>query len=101
MMQTWQKPGDLTDYQRISSARQFSSKDIRDASFVRFRNLQVGYTFEPKNAKCFRSMRIWGQGQNLFTWTKWTGFDPEESNNIATYEFPNPRTYSLGIDINF
>lgn len=101
MMSTWQKPGDMTDFQRISSQRQFSSKDIRDASFVRFRNLQVGYTFEPKNAKYFRSFRVWGQGQNLFTWTKWTGFDPEESNNIATYEFPNPRTYSIGIDLNF
>lgn len=101
MLNTWQKPGDMTDYQRISSVRQFSSKDIRDASFVRFRNLTLGYTFEPKNTKYFRSMRIWGQGQNLYTWTKWTGFDPEESNNIATYEFPNPRTYSIGVDINF
>ncbi|HPH84235.1 MAG TPA: SusC/RagA family TonB-linked outer membrane protein [Ferruginibacter sp.] len=101
MLTTWQKPGDITDYQRVSAVRQFSSKDIRDASFVRFRNLTAGYTFEPKNSRFFRSFRIWGQGQNLFTWTKWTGFDPEESNNIATYEFPNPRTYSVGIDINF
>lgn len=101
MLSTWTKPGDLTGYQRISSARQFSSKDIRDASFVRFRNLQAGYTFTPKNTKHIRSVRLWGQGQNLYTWTKWTGFDPEESNNIATYEFPNPRTYSIGLDINF
>jgi len=101
MLSTWQKPGDLTNFQRVSSARQFTSKDIRDASFVRFRNLQVGYTFEPKNTKWFRSFRLWGQGQNLFTWTKWQGFDPEESNNIATYEFPNPRTYSIGVDLNF
>ncbi len=101
MLTTWTKPGDITTYQRVSSARQFSSKDIRDASFVRFRNLQVGYTYTPKPNKYIRSARIWGQGENLYTWTKWTGFDPEESNNIATYEFPNPKSFTVGLDINF
>ncbi len=101
MLNTWQKPGDITNYQRISSPRQFSSKDIRDASFVRLRNLTAGYLYSLKNTKYVRSIRLWGQGQNLFTWTKWTGFDPEESNNIATYEFPNPTTYTIGLDINF
>ena len=101
MLTSWQTPGQMTDFQKINSTRQFSSKDIRDASFVRLRNLQAGYTFSTKNGKPIRSFRVWGQGQNLFTWTKWTGFDPEESNNIATYEFPNPKTYTLGLDINF
>jgi TonB-linked SusC/RagA family outer membrane protein len=101
MLNTWQKPGDMTNFQRISSPRQFTSKDILDASFVRFRNLTAGYTFTTKESKPIRSFRVWGQGQNIFTWTKWRGFDPEESNNIATYEFPNPTTYSIGLDINF
>jgi TonB-linked SusC/RagA family outer membrane protein len=102
LLNSWQKPGDITNYQRIGTARQFSSRDVQDASFIRFRNLQVGYNFVINNQKIgIRSIRLWGQGQNLFTWTKWQGFDPEESNNIATYEFPNPRTYTLGLDINF
>jgi TonB-linked SusC/RagA family outer membrane protein len=101
MLNSWQKPGDITNYQRITAPREFSSKDIQDASFVRFRNLQVGYTYTPKNQRYFRGIRIWGQAQNLYTWTKWQGFDPEESNNIATYEFPNPRTYTVGLDLNF
>ncbi len=73
MLTTWQKPGDITNYQRISSPRQFTSKDIEDASFVRFRNLTLGYTLESKSKKIYRSVRLWGQGQNLFTWTKWNG----------------------------
>lgn len=101
MLNSWQKPGDVTNYQRITAPRQFSSKDIRDASFVRFRNLQVGYLFTPNNPTYIRGVRLWGQAQNLYTWTKWEGFDPEESNNIATYEFPNPRTFTVGLDINF
>jgi TonB-linked SusC/RagA family outer membrane protein len=102
LLNTWTKPGDITNYQRISAQRQFSSRDIQDASFVRFRNLQIGYTHNFKNTNLgVRSFRVWAQGQNLYTWTKWQGFDPEESNNIATYEFPNPKTYTLGLDINF
>ena len=102
LLNSWQKPGDITNYQRIGTARQFSSRDVQDASFIRFRNLQIGYNFVIKNEKLgIRGIRFWAQGQNLFTWTKWQGFDPEESNNIATYEFPNPRTYTMGLDINF
>ena len=74
-MQTWQKPGDLTDYQRISSARQFSSKDIRDASFVRFRNLQVGYTFGLRMREMLQEHAHLGTGAEPVPWTKWTGFD--------------------------
>jgi len=101
MLNSWSKPGDVTDYQRIGSVRQFSSKDINDASFLRFRNLGLGYTFNLREPKYIRGFRVYAQGQNLATWTKWQGFDPEESNNIATYEFPNPRTYTVGLDINF
>jgi hypothetical protein len=101
LLNSWRNPGDKTEYQKVNTARQFSSKDIEDASFVRLRNVQAGYTFNTKAGKPIRSFRVWGQAQNLYTWTKWTGFDPEESNNIANYEFPNPRTYTIGVDINF
>ena len=101
MLTSWRQPGDITDYQKINSQRQFSSRDIQDASFIRFRNLAAGYTFKTNNAKSIRGFRLWGQAQNLFTWTKWNGLDPEENNNIAQYEFPNPRTYTIGLDINF
>jgi TonB-linked SusC/RagA family outer membrane protein len=101
MLNSWLKPGDVTEYQRMSAQRQFSSKDVRDASFIRWRNLQMGYNFNTKSGKIINGFRLWAQGQNIWTWTKWTGFDPEESNNIATYEFPNPKTYTIGLDVNF
>lgn len=101
MLSSWTKPGDITNFQRINSARQFSSRDIQDASFVRLRHIALGYTYNFKNAKYIRGIRLFAQGENLYTWTKWQGFDPEESNNIATYEFPNPKTYTVGIDVNF
>ena len=101
MLTSWRNPGEQTNYQKINSVRQFSSKDVQDASFVRLRNVQAGYTFKTKEGSKIRGFKLWGQAQNLYTWTKWNGFDPEESNNIATYEFPNPKTYTIGLDINF
>jgi TonB-linked SusC/RagA family outer membrane protein len=102
MLNAWTAPGQETNFQRVGagSTRQFSSRDINDASFIRLRNLSVGYTFNFRNGP-IRGFRLFAQGQNLATWTRWEGFDPEESNNIATYEFPNPRTYTIGLDVNF
>ena len=58
--------------------RQFSSKDIEDASFTKWRNINVGYTLPKKyidSVKFLESLRIYGQVQNLKTWTNFTGFD--------------------------
>lgn len=104
MLTMWSKPGDVTNIQGPLYQRQFSSKDIQDASYLRFRNLTVSYTIPRTvlgNQKFISNVRVYGQAQNLYTWTKWTGFDPEDSNNIASYEYPLPRIYTLGIDVSF
>ncbi len=104
MLTMWTAPGQITDIQAPIYQRQFSSKDIQDASYLRFRNLQASYTI-PKSVigrqKYISSVRVYGQAQNLFTWTRWSGFDPEDNNNIAQYEYPLPRIYTLGIDVSF
>ncbi len=104
MLDVWQQPGDITDIQGVHSPREFSSKDIEDASYMRFRNLMLAYNL-PKDllqkTGFVNNVRVYAQAQNLFTWTKWTGFDPEDSNNIASFEYPTPRTFSFGIDVSF
>ncbi|TVR14249.1 MAG: SusC/RagA family TonB-linked outer membrane protein, partial [Balneolaceae bacterium] len=102
MLNMWQQPGDITDIQSNQYPRQFSSKDIEDASYIRFRNLMVSYTvpgcvFNDQ----VRNVRVFVQGQNLHTWTAFTGFDPEDYNNVAQYAYPLPRIFTAGIDINF
>jgi TonB-linked SusC/RagA family outer membrane protein len=103
VLERWRKPGDITNIQKFGTARRFSSKDIQDCSFVRFRNLNIGYNvpkeFLANHANFFSSMTIYAQGQNLFTWTNWRGFDPEDNNNISTFEYPAARTYTLGINV--
>lgn len=100
----WQNPGDVTTIGRVASARQFNSSDIQDASFFRFKNLQLGYTL-PKSVlskiKYFKGLRVFAQGENLATWTKWTGFDPEDSNNLASFEYPTARTFTFGLNVTF
>ena len=49
----------------------------------------------------FTGIKLHVQAQNLYTWTNFTGFDPEDSNNIASYEYPTPRTFTLGLDLKF
>jgi len=99
----WKNPGDITTIGSVNSARQFNSTDVQDASFVRFKNLVLGYSF-PRSMitqiKYIKGLRVFVQAENLYTWTKWTGFDPEDSNNIASFEYPNGRTFTFGLTVN-
>ncbi|MBS2213134.1 TonB-dependent receptor [Carboxylicivirga mesophila] len=104
MLNIWQQPGDITEIQRLGTEREFSSKDIEDASYLRWRNLTISYNLPSdllRKTKFIEKVRLYAQGQNLFTWTSFTGFDPEDSNNIATYEYPASRIVTMGVDISF
>ncbi|MFD2919908.1 SusC/RagA family TonB-linked outer membrane protein [Terrimonas rubra] len=104
MLRRWRKPGDVTDIQKFGTARQFSSKDIQDASYLRLRNVNLSYTIPQsllERVKGITNIRVYLQGQNLLTWTRWTSFDPEDNNNIAQFEYPAARTITAGISLNF
>jgi TonB-linked SusC/RagA family outer membrane protein len=75
---------------------QSSTAAISDASFIRLKNIQVGYRIPIKNS-IFRDVKIYFQGQNLITWTKYFGIDPE-----FTYLgfLPPSKTYAFGAQFN-
>lgn len=100
----WRKPGDVTDQPRFSETRNFTSRDVQDASYVRLRNVQLAYRIPAtvlKQTHLLRSAMIYLQGQNLYTFTSWTGFDPEDNNSTAFFEYPAARTITAGISIQF
>jgi len=104
LTEQWRRPGDVKIIQSPSYSRQFTSYDITDAKFLRFRNLNIAYNvpeLKIGNVKLCRSARFYVQGQNLWIWSPWSGLDPEDDNNISLAEFPNPRAVVVGIDINF
>ena len=100
----WKKPGDIAILQRFDVPRNFTSKDIQDASFLRLRNVTLGYTI-PKSVlektHFIKGVRLFVQGQNLFTWTKWRGLDPENNSQYGRFQYPNTRTYTAGLNVNF
>jgi TonB-linked SusC/RagA family outer membrane protein len=91
------------------------SRFIEDASYARLKSLTVGYTlpFRIGGLKQKLSLRIFATAQNLFTLTRYSGFDPEASRiGNAVYEqsslyqgvdygaYPSTRTYLFGISLN-
>jgi hypothetical protein len=100
----WTKPGDLARVQSPLYQNNFSSRLIQDADWLRLRNVQLGYTI-PANIlgkiKFISEARVYVLGQNLVTWTKWRGLDPEDDNNISGTEYPNPRAITAGLEIKF
>ena len=104
LTQQWRKPGDNVPIQSAAYSRQFTSYDITDAKFLRFRNLTIAYNIPELTYGKFRlikSGRFYIIGQNLAIWSPWSGLDPEDDNNISLAEFPNPMAIVVGIDINF
>ncbi|MCX2484727.1 SusC/RagA family TonB-linked outer membrane protein [Pedobacter sp. MR2016-24] len=100
----WMKPGDEKTLQRFNVPRNFTSKDIEDASFLRLRNLNIGYAVPQKTLDkigVIKTLKFFIQGQNLFTWTKWRGMDPENNSVYGRFQYPNARTYTAGLSANF
>lgn len=90
---------------------QFSDRYIEDGSFLRIRNVQLGYTFPEKwmsNLKIDKA-RIYFSVDNLATFTKYSGYNPEVSDQWSNVLVsgcdvggtPLPRTFTFGLNVNF
>jgi len=99
----WEQPGDQAFYQAPMYDRGFTSSDLENAKFLRFRALNVGYKLPAiafKNGKsAIKGANIYANFHNLAIWSPWRGVDPEDDNNISLVEYPNPRMIVFGIDI--
>lgn len=81
---------------------------VENGSFLRLRNLQVGYSFEPKMLKSvgIDKLRLYLAGANLITITKYTGVDPEITGTSTDFgvdrgNYSPNRTYLLGVQVKF
>ncbi|MDR6566944.1 TonB-dependent receptor [Chitinophaga ginsengisegetis] len=100
----WKKPGDNAILPKFDASRGFSSKDIQDASYLRLRNVNIGYNFPKEimtHLKFVQGIQIFAQAQNLYTWTKWKSFDPENNYGEGRFDYPSARTYTFGLNVNF
>ena len=100
----WKKPGDVTDIPRYGVTPQLDSRFLEDASFLRLKNLMLSYALPQsilKKTHFFSTARIYAQGQNLFTFTKFTGIDPESTSNVYKAQYPTTRQFSFGLEVSF
>lgn len=81
----------------------YSDRFLKDASFIRLKSLSIGYNI-PKSVlegTFVKSLKVFVQGENLYTWTKWRGYDPEPNFASSLSVYPNMTTVSLGTNIEF
>lgn len=100
----WKKPGDITDIPRHGVTPQFDDRFLENASFLRLKNLTLAYSFPQRllsKSNFFSSARIYLQGQNLLTFTGFTGLDPESSSNVYKAQYPMSRQFTLGVEVSF
>ncbi len=113
ILNRWTGEGSTNEYPRFcfdSANENYRVSDywMEDASFLRARNIQLGYTL-PQNLtkKVFISrLRIYGQVENAFTLTKYTGCDPEVSGGFTSVGidrgvYPQNRTITFGVNLTF
>lgn len=107
MINAWTPSNTSSDIPSITAtnigADDNSDRFIRDASYIRLRNLQIGYRFPSKLLKgtFIKDLSFMLQGENIFNITKWQGFDPESDRDADIYGYPTPRIYTFGIDLKF
>lgn len=116
----WTGEGSTNQFPRLSwtgasNNKQPSNRFLEDGSYLRLKNLQVGYTFGDKLLAPVRvaSVRLYASIQNLLTFTKYTGLDPEQGTNsnslgdgvratgIDFGTYPSARTFTVGINAGF
>jgi TonB-linked SusC/RagA family outer membrane protein len=103
LLRAWTPDNRVTDIPSNTAANRntfTSNRYVTDASFLRLRFAQIGYNV-PKEyliGTGLTGARIFANGENLLTFTKWRGFDPEQLNNTGRI-YPTPSTFSFGLEV--
>lgn len=74
------------------------SRYVEDASYLKLRNVTLGYTLPLKKFKTFKA-RVFASASNLFTITSYKGYDPEVASGTDTGRYPSSRSFVFGVDL--
>jgi len=77
-----------------------SSRFVESGAYLRLKNIQLGYTL-PQSIKGISKCRIYVSGNNVFTLTNYTGYDPEIGSGVDFGNYPQSRTFMVGANITF
>ncbi len=109
ILKRWQEPGDITNVPRLNTGNsdvdQRSTNYLFDNTYVRLRNVTLGYSLDPdilERSNIFRSLRIYVQADNYFTWNMNEGLDPEVNIQGTTDSRSSMfKTLSFGLNLGF
>lgn len=123
VLNAWTPTNTNTDIPRAVSSdpngnARTSDRFIEDGSFLRLKNVMLGYTVPAQSLRSFskgaiKSVRIYVSAQNILTFTKYTGYDPEVGNRapnatngsltsgIDFFVYPQPKSFQAGIQVGF
>lgn len=97
---TWDDPNRNT--------RAESDRYLENGSYLRLRNLQIGYTFPQQWFRgCIQKVRVYANAENLFTITGYSGYTPDVNTDNARYRgfdnfiYPTNRVFMLGVNVTF
>jgi len=108
VLQRWTGEGTSNTVPILGKSSNWVCSDmyIQDGSYLRLKNITLGYTL-PRNLTkkiSISRLRVYARAENLFTWTKYWGFDPEIGSGSTSLGvdygvYPQARTYTLGFNI--
>ena len=100
----WTQDNPNNDYPSLRQSRTYYLSDwwIKDGSFLRIQNVNIGYNFKSEKVKWIKNLRLNVNASNLYTFTKFKGYDPEVgTDGIYWGGYPRLRKWTLGLDITF
>lgn len=112
ILDRWTGEGTSNKIPRVTNTNinwQFSDLYLQDGDFLRISNVTLGYDFAPlMNQKWCSQCRLYFQAQNLLTFTKYDGMDPEIGYGTQSWVsgvdlgyYPRPRTFLIGVNLAF
>ena len=83
---------------------QLDDRFLENASFLRLKNVSLSYSLPQewlRKTHFFTLARVYAQAQNLFTFTGFSGLDPEVASNVYQAQYPASRQFTLGMELSF
>ncbi|MGM9747206.1 MAG: SusC/RagA family TonB-linked outer membrane protein [Candidatus Cryptobacteroides sp.] len=105
MLNMWTTPGQETDVPKYGTQYRIDTSIYSNAAFLRLKNLTLSYSFPTpliQKSHVLEGVKLYFTGRNLWTYTKFAGYDPEVgAGNGTTGFYPNSRQFVIGAELVF
>lgn len=103
LLDSWTESHPSNTIPHLNSTRptELDSRYVEDASFLKLRNITLGYTIPVKVNTASVKLRFFASARNLFTLTKYKGYDPEVAEGIDLGIYPSSKSFLAGASLTF